>query len=110
MNILKRFLFYLMLMGLFAAAMAFGTLALRDALPFIKSDWEVHKLREAVKGTAEENTLDDGVTMPDIKWEKLQEENPDIVAWITVPGTKIGYPVLQCSTWNEYLHNDQEGN
>ena len=111
MRLFRRFLFYIVLIGVFAAALAFGVLALRDAWPFIKSDWEVHKLREEVKDdTAEENTLEGGVTMPDIKWKKLQEENPDIVAWITVPGTKIDYPILQCSTWNEYLHKDYEGN
>ena len=81
MRLFRRFLFYIVLIGVFAAALAFGVLALRDAWPFIKSDWEVHKLREEVKDdTAEENTLEGGVTMPDIKWKKLQEENPDIVA------------------------------
>lgn len=30
-----------------------------------------------------------------IDFQKLQEENPDIYAWIQIPGTKIDYPVLQ---------------
>ena len=108
MRLFKRLLFYLLLFGLFAAALAFGVLALHDAWPFIKSDWDIHKLREEIKGEEEENTLEDG--MMDIRWEKLQEENPDIVAWIKVPGTKIDYPVMQCSEWNEYLHKDYKGN
>ena len=44
-----------------------------------------------------------------IDWEKLRKTNPDIIAWITVPGTKIDYPVLSCKTWNEYLHKDYMG-
>ena len=38
----------------------------------------------------------------------LQEENPDIYAWITVPGTDIDYPVLQCDTDNYYLDHTVE--
>lgn len=34
---------------------------------------------------------------------KLQEENGDIYAWITVPGTQIDYPVLQSETDDYYL-------
>lgn len=30
-----------------------------------------------------------------IDFQKLQEENADIYAWIQIPGTKIDYPVLQ---------------
>ncbi len=31
----------------------------------------------------------------EIDWAALKEKNRDIYAWITVPGTKIDYPVLQ---------------
>ena len=30
-----------------------------------------------------------------IDWEKLRKENPNVYAWIEVPGTNIDYPVLQ---------------
>jgi len=33
---------------------------------------------------------------------KLQEENPDIYAWISIPDTSIEYPVLQHATDNAY--------
>lgn len=39
----------------------------------------------------------------------LQENNPDIYAWITVPGTEIDYPVLQSVTNNYYLTHTVEG-
>lgn len=37
-----------------------------------------------------------------IDFEALQETNPDIYAWITIPGTEIDYPVVQSSTDNSY--------
>lgn len=40
-----------------------------------------------------------------IDWVALQEENADIYAWITVPGTVIDYPVLQHSEELDYYLN-----
>lgn len=40
----------------------------------------------------------------------LQEENPDVYAWITVPGTQIDYPVLQHSADDSfYIHHGPDG-
>ncbi|MDO4803463.1 MAG: class B sortase [Lachnospiraceae bacterium] len=38
-----------------------------------------------------------GVTIPEknIDWEGLWSENPDIYAWIYIPGTNVDYPILQ---------------
>ena len=41
-----------------------------------------------------------------IDFEGLQERNPDVVAWIHVPGTDINYPILAGRTNNEYLNLD----
>ena len=42
----------------------------------------------------------------DIGLEKLQRENPDVVAWIVIPDTPISYPVLQGTDNAFYLkHN-----
>lgn len=48
-----------------------------------------------------------GITVPqkDLDWEALWEENPDIYAWIYVPGTTVDYPVLQHPTDNSYYLN-----
>lgn len=35
----------------------------------------------------------------------LQEVNPDVYAWISVPGTEIEYPILQHATDNTYYLN-----
>ena len=40
--------------------------------------------------------------LPDIDVSKLQETNPDIVGWVTIPGTKVDYPVAQHPTNDEY--------
>lgn len=40
-----------------------------------------------------------------VDFESLQEKNPEIYAWITIPGTEIDYPVLQSSTDNSYYLN-----
>lgn len=38
-----------------------------------------------------------GITIPEknIDWEELTSENPDIYAWIYIPGTNVDYPILQ---------------
>lgn len=38
-----------------------------------------------------------GTAFPLIDWEALRAQNPDVVAWVTVPGTSIDYPVVQAS-------------
>lgn len=40
-----------------------------------------------------------------IDFEALQRENPDIYAWIRVPGTTVDYPIVQSSTDNQYYLN-----
>lgn len=45
-----------------------------------------------------------------IDFEALREINPDIVAWLTIPGTVIDYPVVQTDDNETYLKKDFEGN
>lgn len=40
-----------------------------------------------------------------IDFEGLQEMNPDVYAWISIPGTIIEYPMLQHATDNSYYLN-----
>ena len=40
-----------------------------------------------------------------VDFEMLKEWNPDIYAWITVPGTNIDYPVLQKSDTEDLYDN-----
>ena len=42
-----------------------------------------------------------------INFEELQEENPDIYSWITIPNTNVNYPVVQSEeNDNFYLDHD----
>ena len=43
-------------------------------------------------------------------YEKLQQENPDFIGWIRIPGTRIDYPVVQSKDRPDYyLHRDFYG-
>lgn len=42
-------------------------------------------------------------------FEELCEQNPDIYAWISVPGTQVDYPVFQSETDNYYLDHNMDG-
>lgn len=44
------------------------------------------------------------------RFEKLYEENNDLVAWISIEGMVIDYPVMQCEDDEYYLHHDFYGN
>ena len=54
--------------------------------------------------------VDDG--FPPVDWGYWLSANPDIVGWVTVPGTGIDYPVVQGSTDDptHYLYHDAYGN
>ncbi len=58
--------------------------------------------------TPEELLLEEmGAEIPEkeIDWDELHEENEDIYAWLTVPGTLVDHPVLQHPTNNYYYLN-----
>lgn len=44
------------------------------------------------------------------KYAALYEANPDFIGWVTIPDTKVDYPVMQHPEDNEYyLHRNFEG-
>lgn len=46
----------------------------------------------------------------DIDWDALHAKNPDIYAWIYVPGTRVDYPILQHPTDDSfYLNHNVDG-
>ena len=59
-----------------------------NILSFGKNKVEVPK--PSVSGSQEDNLPENPKN-----FDELQKENPDIYAWITVPGTLVDYPVLQ---------------
>ena len=68
---------------------------------------EYEELRETAKTQITETTeevleeqteqTEETAEPPDIPvdFESLQEYNPDIYAWITIPGTEVDYPIVQ---------------
>ncbi len=48
-----------------------------------------------------------GISIPEknIDWEELKSQNPDIYAWIYIPGTNIDYPILQHPDEKSYYLN-----
>lgn len=69
-------------------------------------EYENMQRRQQVESVAETVRESERVK-PDIPvdFESLQKDNPDIYAWITIPGTEIDYPVVQSSTDNTYYLN-----
>lgn len=63
---------------------------------------EYKEIRDEVKTeTPAEEPETAPVEIP-IDFTSLQAQNPDVYAWITVPGTNIDYPILQSGTDNSY--------
>lgn len=96
------FFYHLIIVILVAAALVFLLMAFKEQYPILKNQQELEDLQSNVET---KKTNDN----PHINWKKLKRINQDIIAWIKVPGTKIDYPVLQGSRWNEYLHKDYKG-
>ena len=44
--------------------------------------------------------------LPLMDFTGIKAENPDIIAWLTVPDTVIDYPVVQAKDNEAYLHTD----
>lgn len=56
---------------------------------------------EAGSGMPKEDREETPVSIP-IDFAALQNRNPEVYAWITIPGTAVDYPILQSGTDNSY--------
>lgn len=81
------------------------------------NDWRMNEdAKAAAQEVANEEAAQRGTEAEEavknpIDFMALQEENPEIYAWITIPGTKVDYPILQSAIDdNYYLRRDESGN
>lgn len=58
--------------------------------------------------TSESSSEEDVLSLGDLEvdWEYLRSVNPDVVAWVYVPGTRINYPVVHAQDNEKYLNID----
>lgn len=63
------------------------------------------ELKETVKADEPQEEEPSAPVQIPIDFEALRQQNPDVYAWITVPGTPIDYPILQRADDNSYYLN-----
>ncbi len=59
---------------------------------------------EETESTREDSLAQLGVDplLKNLEWEALKQVNPDIYAWICIPGTQVDYPILQHPSDDSY--------
>ena len=59
-----------------------------------------------------ESTVEDGDGFPAVDWDYWQDINPDVIGWVTIPGTTVDSPILQAhgDAPGYYLKHDVYGN
>lgn len=86
------------------AALVCAGIGIRQYLLEKNAGARYEKIREEAGSGAPEEKEEpekEPVRIP-IDFAALQARNPDVYAWITVPGTAIDYPILQSGTDNTY--------
>ena len=79
--------------------------------------------KEPETTTEATTTVEETTTMPPTKayetdenynrkidFDSLKATNPDVIAWVYIPGTVIDYPILWNGDNEYYLHHDIDGN
>lgn len=70
---------------------------------------EMPQQEEKPDTTEETSGEDDSVVLPSVDFEILQENGPDIIAWLTLPDTAVNYPVTQAEDNDYYLRHLYDG-
>lgn len=89
---------------LFVMAAAYIAAAYKEVRPYRESKETHTKLQDLVVDVQEPQSP----AKRSIDFTVLQGINPDIAAWIYIPGTAIDYPVLIGKTDGEYLKKDYQ--
>lgn len=99
----SRILLLLLLIGAAANLSA----AYKETMKYVLSEKENKKLKDLV--IVQEANLEKNTQYKKINFMVLQKINPDICAWISIPGTNIDYPVLIGKNDEMYLNHDYKG-
>ena len=70
---------------------------------------EMPQQEEKPDTTEETSGEADSVVLPSVDFEILQENGPDIIAWLTLPDTAVNYPVTQAEDNDYYLRHLYDG-
>ena len=70
---------------------------------------EMPQQEEKPDTTEETSGEDDSVVLPSVDFEILQENGPDIIAWLPLPDTAVNYPVTQAEDNDYYLRHLYDG-
>ena len=78
-----------------------------QVIMWLISDRQTKELEQGLFSNVvkEENNEDNEETIT-IDFEKLEEVNEDVIAWIKIEGTYINYPIMQGETDEYYLRKD----
>lgn len=99
----KKKLYFLLCLVLLGCITVAGWKVAALALEYRAGEKAYEDMKELSRpGTTAEGAPDEEPLTRD--FDALQAINPDIVAWITVPGTKIDYPVVQGKDNQAYLN------
>ena len=97
----KRKIIALICLGL---GLACGAIGIYKYIEEKNAGKEYEKLQQEVVKEEPEPEPVSKVEIP-IDFAALQQQNPDVYAWIQVPGTEVDYPILQSSNDNTYYLN-----
>ena len=95
----------LLLVSLLLAAVVCGWHLYSDYRTGVAADAAVGEMHELKPSIDEGEGASDGRD-----FGALQTGNPDIIAWLAIPGTVIDYPVVQTSDNDFYLSHDAQKN
>jgi sortase B len=74
------------------------------------SYWSDAHRYDEIAQTAFEPSEEDGLAAMGVDWDALRKINPEVVAWVYVPGTRISYPVCYSGDNVKYLDMNFDGN
>lgn len=97
---MKRWLYNILLCICILVMVFSGNKILTKDREYKAADKEYETIKEMAEGKNNKAVID---------FLKLKKENPDLVAWIKIPGTRIDYPVVQGKDNEEYLHKTFTG-